>query len=135
MIRYAVSIAATGLMVGGALALQPAPPPPLPGVTRTDLQRHDLSIKGWETVHARIDIAPGAVAPRHTHPGEEVIYILEGELEYQIGDKPWLKVRAGDVLFIPAGVVHAARNRSSANGAELATYIVETGKPLVVPAT
>jgi quercetin dioxygenase-like cupin family protein len=133
MIRYAVPIAATALMMGSALALQPAPPP-LPGVTRTDLQRHDLSMKGWETVHARIDIAPGALAPRHTHPGEEVIYILEGELEYQVGDKPWVKVRAGDVLFIPAGIVHAARNRSSANGAELATYIVEKGKPLLVPA-
>lgn len=106
-------------------------PPQLPGVTRTDLQRHDLSIKGWETVQARIDIAPGAVAPGHTHPGEEVIYIIEGELEYQVGGKPWLKVKAGDVLFIPAGVVHAARNRSSANGAELATYVVEKGKPLL----
>jgi quercetin dioxygenase-like cupin family protein len=134
MIRCAVPIAAAALMVGNALAVQPAPPPPVPGVTRADLQRHDLSMKGWETVHARIDIAPGAVAPRHTHPGEEVIYILEGELEYQIGDKPWLKVKAGDVLFVPAGVVHAARNRSSANGAELATYIVEKGKPLLVPA-
>jgi quercetin dioxygenase-like cupin family protein len=90
-------------------------------------------MKGWETVQARIDIAPGAVAPRHTHPGEEVIYILEGELEYQVGDKPWVKVKAGDVLFIPAGTVHAARNRGSANGAELATYIVEKGKPLLVP--
>ena len=84
MIRCAISIAAAALMVGSAAALQPAPPPPVPGVTRTDLQRHDLSMKGWETVHARIDIAAGAVAPRHTHPGEEVIYIVEGELEYQI---------------------------------------------------
>jgi quercetin dioxygenase-like cupin family protein len=128
-----VALAAAPFCVGSALALQPAPPP-LPGVTRTDLQRHDLSMKGWETVHARIDIAPGAVAPRHTHPGEEVIYILEGELEYQIGDKPWLKVKAGDVLFIPAGFVHSARNVGRKNGAELATYIVEKGKPLVVPA-
>ena len=103
-------------------------------MTRTDLQRHDLSVKGWETVQARIDIAPGAVAPGHTHPGEEVIYIIEGELEYQVGDKPWVKVKAGDVLFIPAGTVHAARNNNSANGAELATYVVRKGKPLFVVA-
>lgn len=106
---------------------------PPAGVTRTDLQRHDLSIAGRETVQARIDIAPGAVAPWHRHPGEEVIYIIEGTLEYQLeGQKP-VTLKAGEVLFVPAGVAHMARNRGSANGAELATYIVEKGKPLLVP--
>jgi quercetin dioxygenase-like cupin family protein len=105
-----------------------------PGVTRTDLQRHDLSIEGRETVQARIDIAPGAVANWHRHPGEEVIYVIEGTLEYQLEGKSPVTLRAGEVLFVPAGVAHKARNPGTANGAELATYIVEKGKPLVAPA-
>ena len=105
-----------------------------PGVTRIDLQRHDLSIEGRETVQARIEIAPGATAPWHRHPGEEVIYILEGPLDYQLEGQPWATFAAGQVLFVPAGVAHRARNRGAATGAELATYIVEKGKPLLVPA-
>ena len=68
---------------------------------------------------------------RHTHPGEEIIYILEGTLEYEIGDQPPVRVKAGDVLFVPAGTVHSAKNVGSSNGAELATYLVEKGKLLV----
>lgn len=105
-----------------------------PGVTRTDLQRHDLSVPGRETVQARIDIAPGATADWHRHPGEEVIYVLEGALEYQLEGGTPVRVRAGEVLFVPAGVAHRAHNPGAANGAELATYIVEKGKPLVAPA-
>lgn len=116
-----------------AAAASAATPTPL-GVTRTDLQQHDLSIAGRETVQARIDIAPGAVAPWHRHPGEEVIYIIEGTLEYQLEGQPPVTVTAGQILFIPAGVAHMARNRTATNGAELATYIVEKGKPLLVPA-
>jgi quercetin dioxygenase-like cupin family protein len=126
---FVAALAAIAAAPAGSEQTVAGPQPP--GITRTDLQRHDLSMKGWETVQARIDIAPGALAPAHTHPGEEVIYIIEGELEYRIGDKPWVKVKTGDVLFVPDGVVHAARNRSSANGAELATYVVRKGKPLL----
>ncbi len=45
---------------------------------------HDLSIEGREAIQARIDIAPGAVAHWHRHPCEEVIYMIEGTLEYQL---------------------------------------------------
>jgi quercetin dioxygenase-like cupin family protein len=100
-------------------------------VTRTDLQRHDLSAPGREAVQVRVDLAPGVAFGKHTHPGEEIIYVLEGSLEYQIEDKPPVTLKAGDVLFIPAGTVHAARNVGSVTGSELATYIVEKGKPLL----
>lgn len=117
------------------VAVAPANPSAMPpaGVTRTDLQRHDLSIDGRETIQARIDVAPGAVAPWHRHPGEEVIYVIEGTLEYQLEGQAPVTIKAGEVLFVPAGVAHMARNRTAANGAELATYIVEKGKPLLVP--
>ena len=57
--------------------------------------------------------------------------MVEGVLEYQIDGKPPVTVKAGEVLFIPAGTIHAAKNVGSGNGAELATYIVEKGKPLL----
>ena len=101
------------------------------GVKRTDLQQHDLSIPGREMVQVRVDIAPGVLAAKHNHPGEEIIYVLEGELEYQLEGKPPVTLRAGEVLFIPAGVPHTAKNVGKTNGSELATYIVEKGKPLV----
>ena len=78
----------------------------------------------------RVDFAPGYVAPVHTHPGEEIIYVIEGTLEYDIGGKV-TRVKAGDVLFVPAGIPHTAKNVGSGNAAELATYIVEKGKPLL----
>jgi len=81
----------------------------------------------------RVDFDPGYAAPRHTHPGEEIIYVLEGTLEYEIGGKR-VTANRGDALFVPAGVVHSARNIGRGNAAELATYVVEKGKPLVVPA-
>jgi quercetin dioxygenase-like cupin family protein len=102
-----------------------------PGIKRTDLQRHDLSTPGHEAVQVRIDFAAGTAFGKHTHPGEEVIYVLEGTLEYQVEGKAPVTLKAGDVLFIPAGVVHAAKNVGKGNGAELATYIVEKGKQLV----
>jgi quercetin dioxygenase-like cupin family protein len=101
------------------------------GTKRADLQRHDLSAPGHEVIQVRVDFDPGYVSPKHTHPGEEIIYVLEGTLEYEIGGKPPVRVKPGDVLFVPAGTIHAARNVGSGNGAELATYVVEKGKPLI----
>jgi quercetin dioxygenase-like cupin family protein len=126
-------IALAVLIVGGGLALCVARAQQ-PGVRRTDLQRHDLSVPGREVVQVRVDIDAGAVAPKHRHPGEEIVYVIEGALEYQVEGRPPVTLKAGDVLFIPAGAVHAAKNVGSGNGAELATYIVEKGKPLVTPA-
>jgi quercetin dioxygenase-like cupin family protein len=117
------------LIVACALALHAAQAQQA-GTKRTDLQRHDLSAPGREVVQVRVDFDPGYVAPRHTHPGEEIIYVIEGSLEYEIDGK-LAKVKAGDVLFVPAGAIHTAKNIGSGNGAELATYIVEKGKPLL----
>ena len=102
-----------------------------PGVKRTDLQQHDLSVPGREVVQVRVDIAPGVLAPNHSHPGEEIVYVIEGLLEYQLEGRPPVTLKAGEVLFIAAGTIHSAKNVGSVNAAELATYIVEKGKPLV----
>ncbi|MDO3627574.1 cupin domain-containing protein [Mucilaginibacter sp. BT774] len=98
---------------------------------RTELQRHNLSIPGREVVQVRVEINSGAGYPKHTHPGEEIIYILEGVLEYTVGDQPPVTLKPGNVLFIPAGTVHSVRNVGGTKGAELATYILEKAKQQV----
>ena len=119
------------LIIGSALALH-AVQVPQPGIKRTDALRHDLGVPGREVIQVRVDFAPGAAFGRHSHPGVEIAYVLEGSLEYQFDGKPPVTLKAGDALFIPAGTIHSAKNVGSGNGAELATYIVEKGKPLVV---
>ncbi len=101
--------------------------------TRTDLQRHDLSISGREVIQIIVGFSPGAAGPPHKHPGEEIIYVTEGAIEYRVEGRPAVTLKAGDVLFIPYGSVHSARNVGSSHAAELATYVVEKGKPLIVP--
>lgn len=123
-------IAVAVLIVAGGLALYVARAQQT-GTKRTDLQRHDLSAPGREVVQTIVELAPGTTAPRHTHPGEEIIYVLEGTWEYTVEGKPPVTLKAGGVLFIPAGTIHSAKNVGSGNGAELATYIVEKGKPLI----
>ena len=117
------------LIIGGGLMLHAAQPP---GIKRTDILRNDLSSSGREVVQVRVDFAPGVSFPRHSHPGEEIAYVLEGSLEYQFDGKPPVTLKAGEALFIPAGTIHSAKNVGKGNGAELAKYIVKKGKPLVV---
>jgi quercetin dioxygenase-like cupin family protein len=119
------------MIVGGGLALHVAQAELLPGVRRTDLLKSDLSVPGREVVQARVDIDPGVTSAKHWHPGEELVYVIEGTLEYQVEGKPAVTLKRGEVLLIPAGAVHAAKNVGKDNGAELATYFVEKGKPLV----
>jgi quercetin dioxygenase-like cupin family protein len=121
-----VAVALAVLFAGHGLAQAQQP-----GVKRTDLQQHDLSVPGREVVQVRVDIGPGVLAPNHSHPGEEIVYVIEGLLEYQLEGKSPVTLKAGEVLFIPAGTIHSAKNVGSVNAAELATYIVEKGKPLV----
>jgi quercetin dioxygenase-like cupin family protein len=125
IIALAVLILGSGLTLHVARAQQP-------GLKRTDLQRRDLSVPGREVIQARVELEPGYSSPKHTHPGEEIIYVLEGSLEYQVEGQPPVTLKTGDVLFVPAGTIHAAKNVGSGNGAELATYVVEKGKPLLV---
>ena len=125
IIPVAMLIVASGLALHAASAQQR-------GVKRTELQRYDLSVPGREVIQVRVDLDPGVTFPKHSHPGEEIIYVLEGVWEYEVEGKPAMTLKAGDVLFIPAGTIHGAKNVGSGTGSELATYIVEKGKPLVV---
>jgi quercetin dioxygenase-like cupin family protein len=125
MIAVAMLIAGSGLAFHVTHAQQQ-------GIKRTDALRHDLSVAGREVIQVRVDFDPGAAFGKHSHPGAEVAYVLEGMLEYQFQNEPPVTLKAGEALFIPAGTIHAAKNVGTGNAAELATYIVEKGKPLVV---
>ena len=103
-----------------------------PGLYRTNLQEHDLSIPGRQVIQNLVEIGPDAPAVTHKHPGEEIIYVLDGSLEYSIDGQPPTTYNAGDALMVPAETVHSVRNVGTGSGAELATYVVEKGKPFLV---
>ena len=110
-----------------------APPAAQAGFKRTPVQQGDLTIAGREAVQAVAEVAPGSESGRHTHPGDEVAYILEGTVTIEIQGKPAVMKKAGEGLIIPAGTVHNARNTSKAVAKVLATYIIEKGKPVATP--
>ena len=114
-----------------ASALAPPIVPAQPGIKRADVLRNDLSVPGREVIQVLVEFAPGVAFPKHSHPGEEIAYVVEGVLEYALDGRPPVALKAGDALFIPAGTPHAVKNVGSGKAVELATYIVEKGKPLL----
>lgn len=114
-----------------ALAQTSTATPPL---KRTEIVRGDISVPNREAIVAHIEIAAGATAPRHTHPGEEISYFLGGECELLIDGQPPRRIKAGEAFIIPAGVVHAARNTSAEPARLVGVYVVEKGQPLATPA-
>lgn len=127
-----MAIEAALLILGLAPSTAPLPAA-ASGISRTELQRHNLSVAGWETIQTRVDFAPHAVAVKHKHPGDEIVYILKGEIEYRLEGQAPVTLGPGNVLFVPYGKPHTAVNVGQARATELATYVVEKGKPLVVP--
>lgn len=125
-------IAALASAIASGVAFQLAQAQQPDGIGRTEVTRHEISSPGREVIQVRVDFEPGAAFGRHAHPGEEVAYVLEGSLEYQLDGRPPVTLKAGDALFIPSGTYHAARNAGTVKASELATYIVQKGKPLVV---
>jgi len=123
--------AATVLTIASVLVPFAAQAQQLQGTHRKELSRHAISIPGYEELQVRVDIDPGKTAPNHKHPGEEIIYVIEGTIEYRLEGRSPVTLKAGDVLFVPTGVVHSAANVGQTNAAELGTYIVPIGKPLV----
>lgn len=114
-------------LVGGVMAQAP-------GITRTVVGKGDVSVQGREAVVARVDVAPGAMVGWHTHPGDEIGYITEGELQLLVAGQEPRNVKTGESYVIPAGVVHAAHNHGTAASRLVGVYVVEKGKPLASPA-
>ena len=130
--RIFAATAALLIATGSTLPVAQAHEVSLGDIKRTNLLRNDLSAAGREVIQVLVEFGPGVSAVRHSHPGEELVYVTEGALEYQLDGSPPRTVKAGEVLFIPHGTPHAVKNVSSVKAAEIATYIVEKGKPLLV---
>jgi quercetin dioxygenase-like cupin family protein len=131
-LRIFAATAALLIATGSILPVAQAHEVSLGDIKRTNLLRNDLSAAGREVIQVLVEFAPGVSAVRHSHPGEELVYVTEGALEYQLDGSPPRTVKAGEVLFIPHGTPHAVKNVGSVKAAEIATYIVEKGKPLLV---
>jgi quercetin dioxygenase-like cupin family protein len=136
MLKKSIIIAIAAFAIGGvAVAQQMAPPPgaQTAGLKRTVLQKFDVPAGDRETVTAFIEIPANTDVARHTHPGPEVDYVVEGDLVLNIDGQPPKPYKAGESFYIPAGTVHGGR--SGPNGTKLlGSYIVEKGKPLASPA-
>lgn len=117
-----------GLASAGALMAQNS------GLTRTMVGRGDVSVPGREAVVARVEVAPGGKAGRHSHPGDEISYVMEGEGTLLIDGEPPRVVKAGESFIIPAGVIHDAHNNGTVPVKLVGVYVVEKGKPLATPA-
>ena len=104
------------------------------GLTRALVTRADVSVPGREAVIARVELAQGAVAGWHTHPGDEISYVSSGEVQLLIAGQPARTVKAGEGFVIPAGTVHSAKNEGSSAATLVGVYVVEKGKPLATPA-
>ena len=103
------------------------------GFKRTVIQQSKLSVPGREAVTAIAEFQPGGTVGRHTHPGEEIGYILEGTIVLEHEGKAAVTLGPGKTFFIPAGTVHNATNKTSAVARVLANYFVESGKPVASP--
>lgn len=125
-LRFAVIIAALCTAVAAAASQTPT-------FTRTQLQDQPLSIPGRHGVMVRSEFPAGVASGRHFHPGEELGYVLEGTLELTLDGQAPKVLKAGDVIFIPAGTVHNARNAGTGVAKVLGTYVLENGKPLATP--
>ena len=105
-----------------------------PGLKRTVVHKADVSVPGREAVIARIELAPQASAGRHTHPGDEISYVVEGEGEILVEGRPPLKVKVGEGFVVPGSAKHDAHNTGVVPLKMVGVYVVEKGKPLATPA-
>jgi quercetin dioxygenase-like cupin family protein len=112
------------------IGARPAPDELAGKLKRTEVQRGPSSIPGREIVQVLTEIPVGVESGWHTHPGEEVGYIVEGTVDMMIRSGPTRTLRAGEGFLIPPGTPHNARDLGPGTGRMLSTYIVEVGKPL-----
>jgi quercetin dioxygenase-like cupin family protein len=126
--KYSGLAMVCGLLLAGAMFAQ------APGIKRTIVQQGDVSFPGHEAIIAHVEIAPGASAGRHTHFGEEISYVIDGEGELLVDGQPARKLKTGDGFIVPAGAIHDAHNTGTKPLVLAAVYYVEKGKPLATPA-
>ena len=128
------AICATSELIATEASAQPTPPAATPGVTRKILSQTDGPSPGYQTLLVEATIEAGVTVARHTHPGIESAYVLEGGFELPVGGQPTRLIKAGDGFQIPPDTPHAGGKPGRARSRILVTYVVEKGKPLASPA-
>jgi quercetin dioxygenase-like cupin family protein len=126
--------AVTGFVASDASAAEGASPLVTPGLTRKMLSQMDGPMPGYVTLNMEVEIEAGIVVPRHTHPGIESSYVLEGGFELPVQGQATRTLKAGDGFQIPPETPHAGGKPGDKKTRLAITYVVEKGKPLVSPA-
>ena len=130
---HKIAGSATVAVALATFAVAAEQPAPQTGFRRIPVQQADLTVPGREVVQAVAEIQPGAESGRHTHPGEEVAYVIEGTISVEVQGKPAMVKKAGDGFIMAPGTVHNAKNTGKTVAKVLATYIIEKGKPPATP--
>jgi quercetin dioxygenase-like cupin family protein len=131
-LRLPLLLVALALALAGASGLRAADQPT--GFSRKVLLEQDLSTAGKHGAIALIEFGPGAVAPKHTHPGEDLLYVIEGRVTIEIDGQAPRELKAGDTMIVPPGVPHLGRNPGTMPAKIVSTYFLEKGQPLASPA-
>jgi len=126
--------AVTSELLATDASAQTAPPAATTGVTRKILTQTDGPTAGYVTLLVEATIEAGVAVGRHTHPGIESAYVLEGGFELPIQGQPTRMLKPGEGFHIPPDTPHAGGKPGSARTRVLSTYVVEKGKPLASPA-
>ena len=125
--------AVTGFIATDASA-QTTAPATTPGVTRKVLSQTDGPTPGYVTIIVEAEIEPGVTVARHTHPGIESAYVIEGGLDLPIEGQPIRSLKPGDGFVVPPNTPHAGGKNGDKKTRIASTYVVEKGKPLASPA-
>ena len=129
---YSASIAtiALGIVLAGFVSTNANAQTP-PGITPKVLLRTTLSGDDTkETVLMSAEFAPGSGTGRHTHPGDEYTYVLQGTLELRAEGRETRRVSPGDVVHNPRGLVHEVRNVGDSPARVVVTFVIDKGKPI-----
>lgn len=99
-------------------------------LSRRVVQRAPLSVEGRELVQVETTIPVGVESGWHTHPGEEIGYIVAGRIEMRVAGRETVVLKAGDGFLIPPNTPHNARDLGPETGRMLSSYLVDSGRPL-----
>lgn len=128
LLKFSGTVLFCGVITGVTLWAQ------APAVVRTVVERADISMPGREAVIVRVEFPTAATTGKHTHFGEEISYVIEGEGELIVEGQPTKKLLPGVGFIVPNGAKHETKNTGTSVMKIVAVFPVEKGKPLTTPA-
>ena len=128
------AICGIGEFIASEAFAQGASPPAVPGVTRKILSQIDGPIPGYTTIVMDVSIAKGTTVARHTHPGIESSYVMEGNVDLPVEGQATRSIKTGGAFQVPPETPHAGGPPAEGDIRLIINYIVEKGKPLASPA-